>query len=342
MRVTPRRWRRVCGGALLASVACGGEADEFRTLAVLDVGQNPHQIAFTADGETAFIAAAGSDRVTTVDVNSLTVVGHIPVGDTPLGVAVLPDGQGIAVSRFGADVVARFAFDAAEPTGALETGGAPSLLVGPLPEDRYLVSVEQANKMWVMNAAEFTLEVAYSTGNRPFPPAATSDGRMAFAPNYDDGTVSVIDLENHAVIDTVAVGERPSGGAVLPGDAVYAVAVRGDNKVLFIDTASHDVVDSVIDGIGESPFSVVVTADGRLAFVNNTASHDVSVIALPEREVIARLPVGEQPIVMNVHPFGATLWVSSEGSHELTVLEIPRRWRSEAGVSSSGTARNRP
>ncbi|MDZ4379411.1 MAG: YncE family protein, partial [Xanthomonadaceae bacterium] len=123
------------------------------------------------------------------------------------------------------------------------------------------------------------------------------------------------------------VGAKPSGGTVLPGDSEYAVAVRGENRVAFINTASKTVVGSLADGIGESPFSVVLAPNGRLAFVNNTASHDVSVIALPEKRVIARIPTGEIPIVMAVHPSGETLWVSCEGSHTLDVIAIPRVWR---------------
>jgi YVTN family beta-propeller protein len=122
---------------------------------------------------------------------------------------------------------------------------------------------------------------------------------------------------------------------VFPDDIDYAVAVRGENKVLFINTASRRVVDSITDGIGDSPFSVVVAPGGRLAFVNNTASHDISVIDVALREVIARIPVGEQPIVMAVHPSGETLWVSSEGSHELAVVEIPDAWRAVPQTSVS-------
>jgi len=128
-------------------------------------------------------------------------------------------------------------------------------------------------------------------------------------------------------VATTPVGVHPSGGAVLPDDIVYAAAVRGEDKVVLINTASFEVVDSVVEGIGDEPFSVVVAPNGRLAFVNNTASHDVSVIDVAARHVITRIQVGEQPIVMAVHPSGRALWVSSEGSDELTVLAIPNAWR---------------
>jgi YVTN family beta-propeller protein len=139
--------------------------------------------------------------------------------------------------------------------------------------------------------------------------------------------VTAIDLFNDRILETVEVGLNPSGGAVLPGDIDYAVVVRGEDRIAFINTASRQIVGSLTEGIGASPFSLVVAPNGRLAFVNNTASHDISVIDLAERRVIERIPVPETPIVMAVHPSGRELWVSSEGVHRLTVISIPEVWR---------------
>jgi len=320
---------------LSVSLACNRATspEPFRTVAVIDVGRNPHQIAFSEDGRTAWVAAAGSDRITAVDVASRIVIDTLGVPDSPLGVAILP-GDGLAVTRFGADEIIRFPSGGKEPDARLTTGGAPSLFAGPLPDGTYLVSVEQADRVWLFDPATFALPQSYDTGDRPFPAAATSDGRLIFVPNYNDGTVTVIDHWNDRVVATVPVGEHPSGGVVFPEDIVYAVAVRGANRVALINTASFTVTDTISAGIGEEPFSVVLAPNGRLAFVNNTASHDVSVIDVAGDSVLTRLPVGEQPIVMAVHPSGATLWVSSEGSHELAVIEIPEAWRGTAAVPS--------
>ncbi len=325
---------------LVVLFACGPTPDDsvsFDVVAVLNVGLNPHQIAFSKAGDVAYIAAAGSDRVTVVDVGTLAVSGAIDVPDVPLGVALLPDG-GIAATRFGADEIVRFGSGGEQPNARVTTGGAPSLLSGPLPSGELLVAVEQADLVWFLDPDEFALTRSYDVGHRPFPPAATSDGRLVFVPNYDDGTVTVIDVWNERIVATTPVGAHPSGGVVLPGDVVYAAAVRGEDKVVFISTASFEVVDSIVEGIGDEPFSVVVAPNGRLAFVNNTASHDVSVIDVAERRVITRIPVGEQPIVMAVHPSGRALWVSSEGSDELTVLAIPESWRATDGATEKAPA----
>ena len=97
----------------------------------------------------------------------------------------------------------------------------------------------------------------------------------------------------------------------------------------FINTASHAEVDQLTEGIVESPFSTVIAPNGRLAFVNNTASHDISVIDLAERRVIQRIPVPDTPILMAVHPSGSELWVSSEGVHRLTVITVSEAWRDD-------------
>ena len=316
--------------------AARGVSAGFQTLAVLDVGLNPHQITFTPDGRTALIAVAGSDRVAVVDVATRTIRSTIPATGTPLG--VVPAGPGaIAVTRFQSDSVVRYRLADRRQTGSLATGNrGASLFAGPMPGGRYLLSVERTDQLQVFDPQRWAFARSYPTGRRPFPPAATSDGRLAFVPNYDDGTVTVIDLWGERVLDTVAVGTHPSGGAVLEGDVDYAVAVRGENKVVFINTASHRVVDSIVEGIGTSPFSVVPSPDGRLLFVNNTGSHDVSVIALPERRVVARIPVAKIPIVMAVHPSGRELWVSSEGDDRVSVIAIPPAWRRPAATVKPG------
>lgn len=331
-------WAEILSGGGVASaplVAQEAEDSGFRIVATLDVGANPHQIAFGPGGETAYIAVAGSDRIAIVDAASHELRRSVELPGTPLGVIPLPDGRSLAVTRFGADEIVRYDLESGEILGRLNTGGSPSLLIGPLPGHRYLVSAEEVDRLWIFNAETFALERAFPTGRRPFPPAATADGRLAFVPGYDDGTVTVVDLWNERILDTVRVGEHPSGGGVLANDIDYMVAVRGEDRLVVLNTASHQVVGDVADGIGRSPFSVVLAPNGRLAFVNNTASHDISIIDLSTRHLVARIPVPEVPIVMAVHPSGESLWVSSEGEDRVTVIEIPVRWRGPAPDSGA-------
>ncbi len=310
--------------ALSLYAAAPNAQESFPVIATLELGEAPHQISFDATGKTAYVAAAGSDWVAVVDVESLRITKKLSVGETPLGVIPGPSGE-LLVTRFRADGIVRIREQDGATLGELTTGGAPSLFA-PLPEEKWMVSVEKTNRLWILNAKKAELTRSYETGQRPFPPAATSDGRLAFVPDYDDGTVSVIDLWNERLHGHTRVGVRPSGGAVLPGDIDYVVALRGENRLAFINTATFRVVDSLSEGIGEGPFSVVVAPNGRLAFINNTASHDVSVLDVAARRVITKVPVGEIPIVMAVHPSGETLWVASEGNDTVSIVHIDEDW----------------
>lgn len=101
------------------------------------------------------------------------------------------------------------------------------------------------------------------------------------------------------------------------------MTVRGEDSVALINTANHEIVNVIYEGIGQQPFSVVVGPDDRWAYVNNTVSHDVSVIDLENEQVVARFPVPKTPIFIAVHPSGRSLWVASEGDHLLSIYAIP-------------------
>ena len=106
------------------------------------------------------------------------------------------------------------------------------------------------------------------------------------------------------------MGDKPTGGVVLPGDQEYALTLAGENRFVFIDTVRDRVVHSIKEGIGEAPLFVDVTPSGRFLFTANTKSHDVSVVALAEKRVVHRLRVGAVPVALAVHPSGGTLWVA--------------------------------
>ena len=115
----------------LAVSGCGSAApgadDTFQIIAELDVGQNPHQISFSEDGRTAWIATAGEDRITVVDAVDRVIVGTIPTPGTPLGVVPLPNGQDLAVARFQSGGIARFARNGSPLGGDRGTSPGPSM-----------------------------------------------------------------------------------------------------------------------------------------------------------------------------------------------------------------------
>ncbi len=319
---------------LLAMPAAHAQAkgDAWSVRARLAIGRAPHQISFDATGRNAWIALAGDDQLAVVDATTHAVKKRIPCAGTPLGVAQIQQSTAWA-SRFGSKSLTRF-----DPQGqtkaTLQVGAGPSTIVGPLPSGHFLLSVERAAQLVEVDLAKGSLVRQFPTGKRPFPPAVTSDGRLAFVPNYDDGTLTIVDLWNARVAKTIPVGKHPTGAVVLPGDITCAVMLRGEDRLALVNTASKSVVGSVKKGVGHGPFGGVVHPNGRLLFVNATADARVSVLALPSLTPVTSLAVGATPILMAVRPTGDSLWVSCEDSNELWILAVPKRYQRAAPVAS--------
>jgi YVTN family beta-propeller protein len=54
--------------------------------------------------------------------------------------------------------------------------------------------------------------------------------------------------------------------------------------------------------VGERPWTIALTADGRRLYTANGPSNDVSVVDVPSWRVIATLPVGQRPWGVAVGP----------------------------------------
>jgi PQQ-dependent catabolism-associated beta-propeller protein len=120
--------------------------------------------------------------------------------------------------------------------------------------------------------------------------------------NEQDSSVSVIDGDTLAVIETIPVGRRPRGiGLSAAGTRLY-VAAGDDNRIDVVDVASRKVTGSLPSGIDPEAFDL--HPDGRRLYVANENDNLVSVIDTVERRIIAEIPVGVEPEGMAVSPDG--------------------------------------
>ncbi|HJU35733.1 MAG TPA: beta-propeller fold lactonase family protein, partial [Nitrososphaera sp.] len=69
------------------------DAIRHEIIKTIPVGNNPEYVALTPDQRFALVTNLGSDTVSVIDVNSLSVVREIPIsGDGPHGIAFSADG----------------------------------------------------------------------------------------------------------------------------------------------------------------------------------------------------------------------------------------------------------
>lgn len=169
--------------------------------------------------------------------------------------------------------------------------------------------------------------VAYSSGSNEFlfvdiavpSPgglAINATGTRAYVPNQMTPELSVIDLAQQAVVESIPVpgainlthvAVHPDGSRVYVGDQQSTVYV--------VDTVAGAVVAQV--GVGDFVAKLAVHPAGTYLYAANINSSDVSVIDIATHAVVATVPVGPchgaGPVSVAVHPSGEFLYAPACG-----------------------------
>ena len=181
--------------------------------------------------------------------------------------------------------------------------------------------------------------------------AAFAATGKVYVADEESSTVSVIDAESFKKIGSIAVGVGPHNVQVAPdGKTVWVTnngepgnaaaqmpsasmprsmpkgehgSMAGAGAVWAIDTATDAVVAKV--SVGKDPAHVVVTPDGRFAYVANGGDNSVSVVDVSALRVVATIPVGAGPHGMRLSPDGKEAWVANLKAGTVSVIETGSR-----------------
>ena len=172
-----------------------------------------------------------------------------------------------------------------------------------------------------------------------------ADGNLGISPVAPDGTVGT-----SVAVPLGASNPVPGGLAVSPDDKNVYVALNATNALGVVDVATRALTTSI--AVGNAPHGVVVTPDGRTAFVSNqggrpavdgdttndsfgtaivtddptqsgASTGTVSVVDLTTQRQVAAIPVGLQPTGMALS--GTTLYVANTNSDSVSVIDTTTR-----------------
>ena len=162
-------------------------------------------------------------------------------------------------------------------------------------------------------------------------------------------TVSVLDAGSFARLATIPVGREPHNVQVAPDGRTAWVTISGDvEKAGSNDAAAHGampkreheamsdigqvwVVDTATDRVaakipvGKHPAHVVLSPDGRYAYVTNGGENTVSVVDTAERKTVANIPVGTYPHGIRLSPDGREAYVANLKGGSVSVIDTEAR-----------------
>lgn len=261
----------------------------------------PASIAITPDGARGLVANASSNSLLVVNLATNQALINLGLGQqNPMAVAVSPNGQRIYVANTVSGTVAVLNATNLALLAFVRAGNSPvSLAVTP-----------DNNWVYVANASDSTVTVINASNNTVFETiegiaagpagiAVAPNGSVAYVASPGSGKLTRIDLRTNEVNGVLDVERAPVHIAFSPDSNTAYLSSNGTAAVTVVDVRANRVAGSIALPDCLSPlcnsFGIVVSADGRQAYVADATSDLVHVINTADRTVSASVRVEGGP-----------------------------------------------
>jgi len=302
------------------------------------VGTRPHSVVLSRDGKTAYVSNQWSDNVSVVDLATYRVTDTLKTGGGPAGIALSADGRYLYVANsFSSDLSVVDLSTGAElkrlttgnnPTGVKENADGSLIYVtsrrtlsAPFGDTiRCELTAVDDKKQRVVERRD--IKSAYLIEN------------IAFTPSNDLGIMTLIRPKNN--VPTIQVEK---GWMMTNGIGIIEQKPSGRTIQLLLDEPNAYYAD---------PFDVVITPDGKKAFVSSAGVDCISVIdidsirtliagstdemlkiypdhlGISSRFVIKRIRTGANPKGLALSPDGRILYVAEHLQDRIAVISTEK------------------
>jgi DNA-binding beta-propeller fold protein YncE len=289
------------------------------TYATLPTGEAPHEISVSPDGRWAVVSNYGSEAA---PGNTLTVLDvqearpsetiHLGAHRRPHGIAWLPDGKHVVVTAEADSALLLVSVEAGEVEAAIPVRQAISHMVA-LSRDgtrAYVSSIGSGTVTMVDLVGKvpvWTTRVAAGAEGIEVSP----DGREVWVACRAANAVSVLDAQTLEALQTLSSEEYPIRVKFTPDGRLALVSNARSSELRIFDAAKRDEVATIKMKVGRAqlrgvnraegyinatvPIGIVVSPDGRTAFVANSGVDIVSMVDLKKRGVVGYLLAGREP-----------------------------------------------
>ncbi len=188
----------------------------------------------------------------------------------------------------------------------------------------------------VLNKAEATASLidlqtgkvvrTVEVGDGPHEGAASPDGRTVAVANYGGrggpgSTLTMIDVSSGRATKTILLGDyrRPHGIEWLNNERI-AVTCEANQSLLIVNVNTGRVIRAIKTDQRTSHM-VVVTPDGKRAFVANIGSGTVSALDLANGKLLKIIPTGAGAEGIAISPDGKDVWVTNRAADTVSLID---------------------
>ena len=278
-------------------------------VARVPVGANPHEVAVSADGRTAYVSNYGGNTIAVVDL-----VAQKALSPIDLGALRLPHGLDFAGGKLyftaeGAKVVGHYDPEVQKIDWVMGTGQNRTHMV--------IVS-KDLKTVLTSNVSSGTISII-AQGPVPGPPRGPGGPPRGPAPAGRPGGPPVRPPADWLVTN-VAVGRGSEGFDLTPDGKELWVANAQDQTISIIDVAARKVVQTIPSS--QAANRLKITLDGKYAFVSDMAGNDLLAIDVATRKEAHKiaLPASSEGLLMA--PDGRTLYTTLNTRDAVAVIDL--------------------
>lgn len=280
------------GNATVAFV----DPDAGTILFTLPMPTHPHELELSADAGLAYISLYGDGvygnnihpgtQIAVIDTQEMTLRQPIELGlAAPHGLARTPDGM-LYVACDKGNAIVRIDLKNERVVDRIVTGVHTHWVVATPDGSRLIGSNKDADHLSVVDTRDDSVtRIAVENGTEGI--ALSADGRVLYAMDHVAPALHVIDLDQRAIVDTVALEGYPE--LAKPTDHMLRVTV--------------------------SP------TGSRLA-INGFRYGFLTLLDMEEPHHQRRLPIGPGPMVMRFVNGDAEVWVANGDANTITVVDV--------------------
>ena len=278
--------------------------------ATYETGEGPHEVAISNDGRWAVVSVYGNRNsighsLLVLDLTGDTSPRSIELGDLkrPHGMRFLPGDAKLVVTSEATQRVAVVNFVKATVDTTVSTGQATThMVVIDAPGKRALTTNIRAKSVSVIDLVRDSLIRTIDAGEQIEGVAINRDATEVWTGANDAKVVLVFNPATGERVARIEGFGIPYRMSITPDGATAVVSDPGAESVVFVDAKTHRIRKTLdlttLAGVSgdeaahPSPQGVILSRDGRFAFVTLKALGKVAVINVATGAVIKLLTVG--------------------------------------------------